>query len=711
MKHKKPLSPAAIVSTVLVVIALIAATIFITIPAAEIHSNTSSPASVSWMSEIPDDLSLSEISIPGTHNSAANFVRMAYFTKCQWDSVYSQLQEGYRLLDIRLAIDHGQLITTHDVFPCRTSVDLFSPTLTAEMVIDQCLTFLEENPTETVLFIAKRETNDDIIKVQLLLDELIRSHEDHWLLTDQIPTLGEARGKIVLLRRYNDHGDLKERSGIHLYWEDQGAHGRTEAEENESEMGRFLVQDHYHLNVSDKWTAFTNMLHAEKSDLLRINYLSTTGEAAQGHPYFYAYRLNYKLRLENLTNLTPQWILMDFGTEALATHIFASNLSSMSDLAAARSIAENFNNHEGTDVLRIILGYLKENAILLFMIATLFSIISSHRMVGNISATPLLITLAEVFFLTIFDYLELQLAQGNEPSIWRNVFSVLSYTLRPAISYSLIFMVVQNKKLHRAMQILLALNFLIHFTTFWSGIAFRYTADNGFARGPLGYTSHIVSFICVAIILYGALRYVERKDSHNEVVVILCALGAVGAAIFETTGILGHVLNIVIVADCAFYYIYLYLQFSTHDSTTGLLNRQRFFTDSLRHDAIVTGIIAIDMNLLKEINDRDGHQAGDEGLASIGKCIIDHCDRSSFAYRMGGDEFVVLCLNMAEDKIQNMVQSISDDVKTTAYSISIGYAMRQEDEALDVTLKSADQAMYINKSEFYRSTGRDRRRR
>lgn len=711
MKHKKSLSPAVIAGIALIVFSLVIATIFITIPAAEIHPNTSSPASVSWMSEVPDDLSLSEISIPGTHNSAANFVRMAYFTKCQWDSVYSQLKEGYRILDIRLAIDGGQLITAHDIFPCRTTVDLFSPVLTAEMVIDQCLTFLKENPTETVLFIAKRETHDDISEVQLLLDELIRSHEDRWLLTDHIPTLGEARGKIVLLRRYDDHADLKGRSGIPLYWEDQGAHGITGAVENETEMGRFLVQDHYHLNVNNKWTAFTNMLHAEKTDLLRINYLSTAGEASQGHPYFYAYRLNYKLRLEDLTNLTPQWIMMDFGTEALATHVFTSNLSTMSDLAEAGSIDAGFDNHEGTDILRIILGYLKENAILLFMIATLFSIILSHRMVGNISATPLLITLAEVFFLTIFDYLELQLAQGNEPSIWRNVFSVLSYTLRPAISYSLIFMVVQNKKLHRALQILLALNFLIHFTTFWSGIAFRYTADNGFSRGPLGYTSHIVSFVNVAIILYGAFRYVEHKDSHNEVVVILCALGAVGAAIFETSGILGHVLNIVIVADCAFYYIYLYLQFSAHDSTTGLLNRQRFFTDSLRYDASITGIIAIDMNLLKEINDRDGHQAGDEGLAAIGKCIFDHCDRSSFAYRMGGDEFVVLCCNATESTIQDMVQQISEAVKTTAYSISIGYAMRQEAEALSATMKSADQAMYINKSEFYRSTGRDRRRR
>lgn len=715
MKKKALRRTALILCSLVSLLILTVLTFLVFIPAGEIHADTSSPLSRTWMSEIPDNTLLSDISIPGTHNSAANFVQLGYFTKCQWDSVSSQLKEGYRLLDIRLGIYDEELVLVHDVFLCRERFDLWSSPLTCRSVIDTCLTFLEENPSETILFIAKRDSADSVADVQTLLDALISENEEKWLLTDRMPAIKEARGKIVLLRRYNDEASLGKRSGLDLSWKDQGASpsSGTYAEVNKADSFSFFVQDRYTLNVSEKWSAFTQTLDMDthfKNPLI-LNYLSSTGPSNHGHPYYYAYRLNQQLLALDLSDMAPQWVLMDFGTENLAAHIYASNLSAPLENAISAPINQDTVSAEGTDVLRLVLGYLSQNAVLLFMWITLFAILILHPIVGAEKATPILITLVEIFVLTIVDYLEIQLSYGSEPSIWRKIFSVIGYSLRPAISYSLLFMVIRNKKVHWILRLLLLVNLLIYMTTFWSGIAFTYTEENGFDRGPLGYASHIVSFICIALVFYGAIRYIERKDSRNGIVLLLCALGAVGAAVIETLGTLGHILNTVIVIDCAFYYIYMYLQLTSRDVITGLFNRQQYYIDTIRFSSSLSGIIAIDMNQLKEINDTKGHQAGDAGLAAIGSCIDRLTNRSIHGYRIGGDEFLMLCCGMNESQVQDIQTTLLDLVQRAGYSISIGYAMKEKDDSSESVLKRADQAMYESKKEYYRTSGRDRRAR
>ena len=60
--------------------------------------------SADWMADLDDGLRLNEIVLPGTHDSATQYVQLAFFSKCQALSIGEQLEAGYRYLDIRLGL-------------------------------------------------------------------------------------------------------------------------------------------------------------------------------------------------------------------------------------------------------------------------------------------------------------------------------------------------------------------------------------------------------------------------------------------------------------------------------------------------------------------------------------------------------------------------------------------------------------------------------
>ena len=89
------------------------------------------------------------------------------------------------------------------------------------------------------------------------------------------------------------------------------------------------------------------------------------------------------------------------------------------------------------------------------------------------------------------------------------------------------------------------------------------------------------------------------------------------------------------------------------------------------------------MNGLKDLNDTLGHQAGDDALKKIGECMLKVADEKTLAYRIGGDEFIILFLHSKEDEISKVEKRITGDVTGSGYSISTGYAVRGPEESID----------------------------
>jgi len=177
----------------------------------------------SWMKEISDEQNLSQIMLPGVHNAAASYLPLSLFSKCQKLSISELLDAGYRYLDVRVGVDEKNeektLYTYHNFVPCYNKSGIIPRRLTFNDVMESCYEFLDENPSETIILVIKYEHGDLSISEfeNLIADAISNSIDDEkekWLLTDDTPCLREARGKIVLYRRYEDEASIGEKSGI-----------------------------------------------------------------------------------------------------------------------------------------------------------------------------------------------------------------------------------------------------------------------------------------------------------------------------------------------------------------------------------------------------------------------------------------------------------------------------------------------------------------
>ena len=332
-----------IIRTILLVLILIAAVLFIVAEAYPmVHDRVRTGAlktdgAASWMAGIDDEKLLSDISIPGAHDAATNESHLRLMTKCQDRTISEILSDGFRYLDIRLGIEkingEDNLTFYHGFLSCLTDVYPWSRHLTFEDAAKACGDFLKANPSETILFVVKKETeagSDEAF--QHLLQTLIGKSEtkDLWLLTDTIPTLKEARGKIVLFRRYADTAGYQKQAGIYLNWENQS--NKSSEGENpgagttETETFTLRVQDRYKYDVDAKWKVFTATaeegLTKKPGDVL-INFLSSNGTQTYGHPYALAAPLNQ--RLSESTGKLPGWTIIDFCDADLAKRIYSSN--------------------------------------------------------------------------------------------------------------------------------------------------------------------------------------------------------------------------------------------------------------------------------------------------------------------------------------------------------------------------------------------------
>ena len=311
------------------VLLLIAALCFFVIPLTENARNTPVPGSADWMAALPDETPLCDIILPGTHDSATQYVQLAFFSKCQSLSIAQQLEAGFRYLDIRLGDaekggDYPRLM--HGFTNCKTGI--FGGTLTLDAVLADCYAFLAQHPTETVLFAVKHEHGDTATAdFQRTLQGFTAAREANWLLTDTLPTLGEARGKLVLLRRWEDEAGLGGESGVPFLWKDQREREDTSLAAAEEPQGAFtlFVQDRFKYDADEKWNAFLTGMEAEPADGdVLLSFLSTNGSSAYGHPWKYAKALNPRLMALN-DEMLKGWVIVDFATAQLAEKIYSTN--------------------------------------------------------------------------------------------------------------------------------------------------------------------------------------------------------------------------------------------------------------------------------------------------------------------------------------------------------------------------------------------------
>jgi diguanylate cyclase (GGDEF)-like protein/PAS domain S-box-containing protein len=146
-----------------------------------------------------------------------------------------------------------------------------------------------------------------------------------------------------------------------------------------------------------------------------------------------------------------------------------------------------------------------------------------------------------------------------------------------------------------------------------------------------------------------------------------------------------------------------------HDHLTGLYNRRRFHEELRRQIGRVARsgeaamLAMIDLDRFKDVNDRDGHVAGDELLRAISQALAARLRRSDTLGRLGGDEFAAILVGADEEAgaaIAHMLVGAVHEVVGGAapVSASVGLARIEADDEPASVLARADEAMYAAKA-------------
>jgi diguanylate cyclase (GGDEF)-like protein len=146
-------------------------------------------------------------------------------------------------------------------------------------------------------------------------------------------------------------------------------------------------------------------------------------------------------------------------------------------------------------------------------------------------------------------------------------------------------------------------------------------------------------------------------------------------------------------------------EIAIEDELTGLYNRRyfEFLLEKFRDSDKEIGIIFIDVNKFKELNDTYGHLFGDKVLYEVAKRIKSSIREIDHAFRYGGDEFVVMSFISAQDlkviakRLKNILNFEINNIKIKT---SIGWAHYPNDSTdLYEVVEIADKMMYKNKKE------------
>jgi len=312
------------------------------------------------------------------------------------------------------------------------------------------------------------------------------------------------------------------------------------------------------------------------------------------------------------------------------------------------------------------------------------------------------------------------------------------YVLTPLAGGTLVGQMRLRNRWHRALMGILAFNALFQIFACPFGWMVKIDAGNHYSRGPL-YGVYIavyvavIAIIAIEFVLYG--KTFRRQNRHSLYVTMLLVL--LGIGLHEAFGKECRTVYLSLTGAAMLLFIhfaefsqlktddfvaYQRTQLST-DPLTGLQSRYSYVQTLKEYDSAAglpddLAAFVVDINWLKEVNDTEGHEAGDELIQGTARCIEKAFGRYGHCYRTGGDEFVVLA-NLDRGKAGEALEGLAREAgawtgaRVRTLSVSAGFAHAADHPGLTCRelVDAADREMYAQKTEYYRASGHDRRAR
>lgn len=233
-------------------------------------------------------------------------------------------------------------------------------------------------------------------------------------------------------------------------------------------------------------------------------------------------------------------------------------------------------------------------------------------------------------------------------------------------------------------------------------IALLLTVPQLFTDRPVRMITCIFAYVMIFVItaVYVKVDYVLAAD-----IIDACVFGTISAIIST------YMMRV----KCQRYlYERKVYTLSETDLLTGLRNRNSFeqnlkmYSSGCKHTLFC---VFVDVNGLHEMNNTNGHEAGDKMLQFIGTVLQGQFGEKD-TYRIGGDEFVVLIMDETEEVVQRKIEQVEHLAEERSYHVSVGYDSADGPETdVNELMNCAEKRMYEAKKMFYQQKGIDRRSR
>lgn len=357
-----------------------------------------------------------------------------------------------------------------------------------------------------------------------------------------------------------------------------------------------------------------------------------------------------------------------------------------------------------------LLNYLLQNWLLILILSAFAIALHITVFLDRKTIRRMYVLIVGVFLLSVVVFVEFEYVAHAEYRLLRGILMAIRYSATPFIISQIIYTLVKKQTWYIFIpSIILA---VIDFISVFTGIVFRIEEDNSFSRGPLGYLPFIVAGLyCVGLVYL--LINKSNKKWMEIVPIAFLSLALLSGLVFPF--VFGSDFSRIFCSTIAIalfvYYVFEILQQTKKDSLTGLLNRHAYHSDICNDPEEITALISIDMNGLKRLNDTQGHAAGDEALVTLALCFRRALKSRQYGYRIGGDEFVVLCRKTSQEEMTALIGRIEHNVAETEYSCALGCSYSADGKKpVEEMLKESDVMMYAAKAEYYKALGADRRK-
>ena len=333
-----------------------------------------------------------------------------------------------------------------------------------------------------------------------------------------------------------------------------------------------------------------------------------------------------------------------------------------------------------------------------------------------------------VLLLSVVCPLEKYAQRAGQP-VLGTIATSIGYILRPSLVFIFVLLANMDFKRERWFFLMLGIplivNSVVYTLPLFMGVeplrklVFYYQMNDqggaNFIRGTfLNFFSHALCLFYLGVVVYVSTVRFQGKHRRDGLVLIMCVVVILATVAAEMVNNRNDLLNIAAEICALINYIFIMTVNSSRDPLTKLYDRRTYLEDVSRYKKQVNGLVVIDMNELKFVNDHFGHTTGDKALNELAHIFVTSIEPSIMcAYRVSGDEFVILMFQGKIEQLDTTISHIRQKMYECKYSAALGCCYidkKAGDISFEEALQKAEELMYKDKSKYYVESGHDRRK-